>query len=161
MREARWMRSVGLLPTLLGIGSSHCGRWRRRGFREGRCGRRRELVSPDGPGAPGRERGSGTAAMLGVLGAGIVLLTAVALLVGVVRVRAMAQTAADMAALAGASVLSSPTSTRSPCVAAEEAASAAGARLSRCDVDGAFVTTRAEVRSMVGTASAEARAGPA
>lgn len=125
------------------------------GRRRGRCAW--GLRDRSDPG----ERGSGTVLMLGVLGAAVVLLTVVALLVGVLRARAVAQTAADLAAIAAATVLHDPAGGGDPCAVAEQAASAGSAALTACTIADGFVTTAVSVEGTFGTARATARAGPA
>jgi secretion/DNA translocation related TadE-like protein len=108
-----------------------------------------------------RDEGSATVFVLGLTAvlwlAGVVVL----LLAQVADARARAATAADLAALAGASQVTS----QEPCSAAREVARAQSAELSACTVDGWDVTVRVSVRlrgplARFPAAQARARAGP-
>ncbi len=107
-----------------------------------------------------RERGSGTVLVLGVVGAGLVLLVMIALLVGVVRARAQAQTAADLAAVAAATAWFDPVR-GDPCMLARRVAAESGAALVACAVNDGQATVSATVPTPLGAAFAQARAGPA
>ena len=113
------------------------------------------------PSVPEGERGSGTALMLGVVGVGLALLLIIALLVSVVRARAIAQTGADLAALAAATAVARPGGGASPCDQAARAAAGSGATLTACVVEGAYVQVTASRATPIGDAVAHATAGPA
>lgn len=96
-------------------------------------------------------------AVLLVLGAALGVVTAM------VRAHRMAQSAADLAALSGASALAHG---REPCGAGAATAAANGARVVRCDVSGREVTVVVEVDGphwlgQTADLEARARAGPA
>lgn len=98
--------------------------------------------------------------MLGVVGVAVLLIGAVALLGGVMAARSTAQTGADLAALAAADALNNARGTRSPCELAAQVAAQSGATVTACTVEGNVVAVTAAAPSPVGTASAQARAGP-
>jgi secretion/DNA translocation related TadE-like protein len=106
-----------------------------------------------------RDEGAGSVLALGIIGA-VVLLAATALpLFAVLSVRSSVAGAADAAALAAADVRVGVTG-GFPCDVAGEVASANGARLTACVVDGYIATVSVE-RSVLGFAvSARATAGP-
>ncbi|BAW92009.1 hypothetical protein CHIBA101_0134 [Actinomyces sp. Chiba101] len=111
------------------------------------------------------ERGEGTVLMVGIIG---VILAITLGLSGLMRAGAAAgraRTAADMAALAGATVLNSIVAPGDPCAAAQRLASANGATLDSCRVEGEDVVVGASVDATVlgvpRQARAHARAGPA
>ncbi|KRA29802.1 MULTISPECIES: Rv3654c family TadE-like protein [unclassified Nocardioides] len=112
----------------------------------------------------------GAATVLVVAMAGVLLLVGAAsgVVAAIVVAHRKAQSAADLAALAGATVLADPGSpgARDPCTAAAEVASANGAELSSCVIEGQDVVVEVTVagprwlgqdRDLVGAA----RAGPA
>lgn len=112
----------------------------------------------------------GAATVLVVAMAGVLLLvgSATGVVAAIVVAHRKAQSAADLAALAGATALADPGSrgARDPCGAAGDVAAANHARLSSCVVDGEDVLVEVTVagphwlgqdRDLVGTA----RAGPA
>lgn len=110
------------------------------------------------------DRGSGTlwvASMVVILSVASVTVV----LLGVAQTaRHRANSAADLAALAAAQVLMDETGT--PCEVASGNATANGARLTSCAVDGEIVTVSVGVdvrlgRFGLGAATATARAGPA
>ena len=107
-----------------------------------------------------RHDGFVTVAALALLGVLVAVAALLGLLVSAATARHRAATAADLAALAGAQhVLDDP------CAAAASFAHANGARLTACEVLGATVLVRVEVRppgllGTLGTAHATARAGP-
>ncbi len=127
----------------------------------------RGLGERDGAGGavrPGRgaaaERGAAT--LLGVALAGVLLLIGVTLaeITAVVAAHRRAQAAADLAALAGA------TSPGESCAAADRVATANGARLTGCLLEGADVLVSVRVDPPPGldrvvTIPGQARAGPA
>lgn len=124
--------------------------------RSGSAGRR---------GGPGRaagapEQGSATVLVLGLIGVGIVLLGVLGLLLSVARARAQAQTAADLGALAAATVRYDAWATLAPCEAAAHAVVATGAVLTDCAVVGGLDRVTASVPTPVGAAAASAIAGP-
>lgn len=111
-------------------------------------------------GARSAERGSGTVLALAVISLGLVLLAFLALLAGVMRSRAQAQSGADLAAIAAAGVLHRNPGT-SPCATAAQVSAASGTDLAACRIDGEFVEVTVMSRSLAGRATASARAGPA
>ncbi len=121
---------------------------------------RRVWATVGNGGRADRERGSGTALVLGVVGVGLVLLAMVTLLVGVVRARAQAQTAADLAAVAAATAWFDPVR-GDPCMLARRVAAESGADLVACAVNDGQATVSATVPTPLGAAFAQARAGPA
>ncbi|MGY4645409.1 Rv3654c family TadE-like protein [Cellulomonas sp. URHB0016] len=133
-------------------------------------------MTPDDPAAEDREQGSGTVLLLGVVAVVLMLGVALSLLVSAQVARAQAQSAADLAALAGAGAMQDATSGlgavaaasaagtaagAEPCAVAAEVARRNGARLATCDDEGGGVLAVDARRSAAwGTASARARAGP-
>lgn len=120
-------------------------------------------VGPPGPGlGPDPERGSGAVLALGAIGVLVAVLAAALLLGGVVAARHRAESAADLAALAGAVALQRG---GDPCGEAARVGAANGATV-RCTVDGADVLveagmqTPAAARVLAPRAVARARAGP-
>jgi len=115
-----------------------------------------------------RERGAGTVLLLGVVAAALVVGVGLSLLVSAQVARAQAQSAADLAALAGAAALqdaaygrTGPAGPGEPCAVAAEVVRRNGARLAACDDQGAGVlAVEARRQAAWGTASARARAGP-
>lgn len=108
------------------------------------------------------QRGAGTVLVLAM--AQVILLVGAALLVavGLVTARHAAQSAADLAALAGAR---GHAEGRDGCRSAAAVATADGARLIRCAVSGGVVSVRVEVDGprwlgQIAALGAEARAGP-
>ena len=120
-----------------------------------------------------RDSGSGTVLVVALVAVVLVLAGALGLLTGAQSARGRAQTAADLAALAGAEVISAPrglvlaaeaVAAALPCEVAGDAVGRNGARMTTCRVIGGRVV---EVRTIVpaglglGPATATARAGPA
>lgn len=112
-----------------------------------------------------QERGSGTVLALAVVA---VLLSLGLLAVGLVQAQsatAHAQAGADLAALAGATALSSVLAPADPCVVAGQVATANQVELTGCSITGEDVTVRTEAQARVlgvpRVAVGSARAGPA
>lgn len=108
------------------------------------------------------ERGAATLFALG----GLLLLSMLAMLLAVVGgtlvTHRRAQSAADLAALAGAAAIQHG---RDGCSSATRTAAGNGAELDSCEADGGYVTVRASIETprMFGrrlVVRAEARAGP-
>ncbi len=114
---------------------------------------------------PGGERGSGSVLVLGVVAVLLVVGVAATALVQAQGAMSRARTGADMAALAGATALSSLTRPADPCQRASQVAAANGTQLQECTVSGqdvtVSVTARARVMGVPRAARAAARAGPA
>lgn len=111
----------------------------------------------------GRERGSATLFAMAVVGVLVLVGAALGVVAAMVRDHRLAQSAADLAALAGASAAADG---RGPCAAADRVATANGAVLDGCAVDGRDVRVQVTVGGprWLGQRhdlSAEARAGPA
>ncbi|HZK04635.1 MAG TPA: Rv3654c family TadE-like protein [Actinomycetaceae bacterium] len=110
------------------------------------------------------ESGSASVTALATIAAMIVVLSGLLLVAGVMGARGMAQTAADLGALAGARVHADGTG--DPCVQARAVVEANGGRLQLCGASGADVIVvvgvdvRWKGRPTGLTASASARAGP-
>ncbi|MBO0609623.1 Rv3654c family TadE-like protein [Myceligenerans salitolerans] len=111
------------------------------------------------------ERGAGSVLVLGVIGTVLVLTTGLAALGAAQNSRGVAQTAADLGALAGATAFQAGLD---PCAKASSAVVRNGARAASCRVEAAGAV-RVEARrpvalpgglSALGTARADARAGP-
>ncbi|WP_315501476.1 Rv3654c family TadE-like protein [Actinomyces radicidentis] len=113
---------------------------------------------------PRSERGSGTVLMTGVIAALLVVALGVAGLMSAQAVAGRARAAADLAALGGATALTSVRAPGDPCAVAERVAAADAAVLRSCEVSGEDVTVEVgvEVRVLgVGrVAVGVARAGP-
>lgn len=110
------------------------------------------------------ERGSGTVLALGLVAVILMVMVALGLLAGAQSGRSRAQTAADLAALAGAGRLAvrGGADVAAACVIAGEAARRNGGVLRDCAHEGGGVLVVAvERRTSVGKAHATARAGPA
>jgi secretion/DNA translocation related TadE-like protein len=105
------------------------------------------------------DRGSGTVLALGVIGALVALGTTMFPLSTVYLARQSLSAAADAAALAAADVAVGITSGY-PCDAAAAAASANGARLSECRLDGLVATVTASASILGFALTARATAGP-
>ena len=129
-----------------------------------RSSRRR---APGGPRVAGRrsrsvrrgvacERGYGSVLALGVLGCAVALLGLLALLAGGLVARSAAQSAADLAAIAGAQELAGAATGGEACARARDVALENGATVRRCDVIGAHVRVETRVRAV----GASSRAGP-
>lgn len=115
--------------------------------------------------AVGRRGDRGSASLFAVSCLAVLLLLGAALgvVAAMVRAHRVAQSAADLAALAGASAIGGG---RDPCAAGRTTASVNGAQLTSCTVAGREVTVRVLVTGprWLGQSSdleAEARAGPA
>jgi secretion/DNA translocation related TadE-like protein len=115
------------------------------------------------------ERGAGTVLLLGVVAVVLMIGVVLSLLVSAQVARAQAQSAADLAALAGAAALRDAvldggpetSAPGEPCAVAAEVVRRNGARLASCDDEGAGVLAVETRRPAAwGTASARARAGP-
>ena len=110
------------------------------------------------------ERGSGTVYSLGVIA---VLLAAALGIAGLIQAQSAtgrARAAADLAAISGATVLSSVVAPGDPCAMAQRVAAANGASMSACSVAGEDVTVSVTISTTIlglpRRATAEARAGP-
>ena len=110
------------------------------------------------------ERGSGTVYALGVIA---VLLVAALGITGLIQAQSAtgrARAAADLAAVSGATVLSSVIAPGDPCAMAGRVAAANGASVSSCSVTGEDVTVSVVVPTTIlgrpRQATAQARAGP-
>ena len=110
------------------------------------------------------ERGSGTVYALGVIA---VLLAAAVGIAGLIQAQSAtgrARAAADLAAISGATVLSSVVAPGDPCAMAQRVAAANGASVSACSVAGEDVTVSVVVPTTIlgrpCQATAQARAGP-
>lgn len=117
-----------------------------------------------------RDRGSGTVLLLAVVAVVVVLAGLLAVLASAQAARARAQTAADLAALAGAQRIATPgglaldpaaIGAADPCTSVRDVAARNGARVLRCaaGTDG-VVEVEVAVDAGAGAQSAEARAGP-
>ncbi len=109
------------------------------------------------------ERGSATLLVLAMAGVLLLVGAALGVVVAMVRAHRAAESAADLAALAGAQALQRG---GDPCGRAAEIARANDARLSACSSRGSVVTVRVIVAGphwlgQSADLSAEARAGPA
>ena len=110
------------------------------------------------------ERGAGTVLIVGVIG---VLLAAALGVSGLIQAQAAAgraRSAADLAALGGATALSSVLAPGDPCEVAGRVARANGAEVTTCTVAGEDVTVEvsvgARVLGVARTTTSAARAGP-
>ena len=129
----------------------------------------RSAQQPAARGAKGNrpgwdERGSGTVYALGVIA---VLLAAAVGIAGLIQAQSAtgrARAAADLAAISGATVLSSVIAPGDPCAMAQRVAAANGASASACSVTGEDVTVSVVVPTTIlgrpRQATAQARAGP-
>ncbi|WP_328703548.1 Rv3654c family TadE-like protein [Actinomyces sp. zg328] len=110
------------------------------------------------------ERGEGTVLMAGVIGVILAITLGLSGLMRAEGAAGRARTAADMAALAGATALNSIVAPGDPCAAAQRLASANGATLDSCRVEGEDVIVGVSVDvTVLGVprqARAHARAGP-
>lgn len=122
-----------------------------------RCGR--------GPGRRDREAGSGTIAVLAIIGVVVSLLVGALVVTSAALAAHRSRTAADLAALAGATRIQAGASAEHACKVADQTASLNGAIL-RCAVAGEHVWVEARVRPSLlaaarfGDAVASAHAGP-
>lgn len=121
-------------------------------------------------GAAGRDAGAGSVLVLGLVAVLVVLGLGVGALAGAQHARGVAQTAADLGALAGARSLALPGGLRAAegsglatqaCELAEQVVHRNDAEPLGCEVDGDVVTVTAGRRGALGLARARARAGPA
>ena len=110
------------------------------------------------------ERGSGTVYALGVIA---VLLAAAVGIAGLIQAQSAtgrARAAADLAAISGATILSSVVAPGDPCAMARRVAAANGASVRACSVAGEDITVSVVVPTrslgLPRQASARARAGP-
>ena len=108
------------------------------------------------------ERGSATPFLLACLAVLLVLGAALGVVAAMVRAHRVAQSAADLAALATAGAL---VDGREPCASGSRVAAANGARLTGCALAGRAATVRVVVRGphwlgQLADLEAEARAGP-
>ena len=113
-------------------------------------------------GPPGQERGAATLLAVSFLGVLVLVGSALAVVGGMVVAHREAQSAADLAALAGASAV---TDGEEPCPAAARLAADNDARLQECTVDGPEVTVEVTVAGprwlgQTHDLAARARAGP-
>lgn len=110
------------------------------------------------------ERGEGTVLMVSVIGAILAITLGLTGLMRAESAAGRARNAADMAALAGATALTSIIAPGDPCAVAQRLASANGADLASCDVEGedvvVSVSVGVSVLGMARQARAQARAGP-
>lgn len=110
------------------------------------------------------EHGSGTVLALGVIAVALVLCLGASALMRSQSASGRAQAAADLAAISGATALTSVYHPDDPCQVATRVARANGAELTGCQVDGEDVTVDVVVRIRIlgvpRTAGARARAGP-
>ncbi|HET7069346.1 MAG TPA: Rv3654c family TadE-like protein [Nocardioides sp.] len=111
----------------------------------------------------GRERGAATLLVLAMAGVLVTLGAALAVVVAMVAAHRAAQSAADLAALAGANAVLEG---RQGCAAAGETAAANGATLTGCLVSGADVAVEVRVAGphwlgQTADLGARSRAGPA
>ncbi|PJM75809.1 Rv3654c family TadE-like protein [Bifidobacterium simiarum] len=107
------------------------------------------------------EQGSGTVTGVALVCAVGVMLSVILAVGNVLMSKSRAQTAADNAALAGATALYE--STGAPCAIASNVAARNGGTLTSCEVHGEDVVAAASVRSrvpVVGDVEAHAKAGP-
>ena len=108
------------------------------------------------------DRGAGSVLGLSLVSVVLVLAVGVTALAGAVHARGVAQTAADLGALAAAEVLHGRDGQADPCGAAARVVRANGAEPGGCVVRGDVVEVVARVTVPVGPpARATARAGPA
>jgi hypothetical protein len=117
-----------------------------------------------------REAGSGAVLVIGMVAVMVLLATAVSALVAAQRGRVVAQTAADLGALAAATAVAVPDGvTIAPsagevpdaCVLAEQSVARNGAVMRGCrQLPGGVVEVSTSRRTGPGTAQATARAGP-
>lgn len=109
----------------------------------------------------GRERGSATVLVLGVMGVAVALLLGLGAVAGAQTSRGAAQSAADLAALAGAAAALA--GSESPCARVREVVERNAARLEACEPAGGIVDVRVSRSAgpgVPGRAQASARAGP-
>ncbi|WP_103063764.1 Rv3654c family TadE-like protein [Actinomyces qiguomingii] len=114
--------------------------------------------------SPNAERGSGTVMVLGIIAVALCLALGATALIQAQAASGRARSAADLAALAGATALNSVFAPADPCVTAQRVARANGGDVAGCNIDGEDVTVTVTVPArIVGIprrAEAAARAGP-
>ncbi len=119
------------------------------------------IALDDGGDGSDGERGAGTVLVLGIAAVVITLALALAALGAAQQTRGIAQSAADLGALAGAAALQQG---RDPCETAREAVARNHAELASCAPEGDGVVglsvTKRLAGPLGGDAEAEARAGP-
>src|SRR4051794_33440860 len=110
---------------------------------------------------PTGDEGAGTVLLLGLVCVVVLMAASLTLLASAQAARGRAQSAADLAALAGASTLL-PGGGGDPCGLAGQTVTRNGGRMVACRDEGeGVVTVRVVVATRVGVATAQARAGPA
>ncbi|WP_349903353.1 Rv3654c family TadE-like protein [Parafrigoribacterium humi] len=109
---------------------------------------------------PARDRGSGSVLAVAIVAAMLGLVAMSTPLYAVLSAKQRVASAADASALAGASVALGMVP-GIPCAAAASLATANGAKLARCEVDGAVVTVRLSIPILGFSVPATATAGPA
>lgn len=113
--------------------------------------------------AAGRDAGSGTVLMVGSVGVLAIVLAGAMLLGAAILASGRARSAADLAALAGATQTIAGAGGAAACQSTQGVATLNGARLIDCRVSGQFIALTVAVRpasGLVGRAVASARAGP-
>lgn len=116
-------------------------------------------------GAGGSERGAATVLAVALLGLLVLVAYALSVVAAVLVAHRTAQSAADLAALAGAGAVAGPTGDE-PCEAAKAVSEANGARLEQCVVTGRDVLVMVAVPGpewrgwRAGDLRAQSRAGP-
>ncbi|SHE25482.1 Rv3654c family TadE-like protein [Actinomyces glycerinitolerans] len=137
----------------------------------GACSRRpclgHSVAGPEQAGdalARAPDRGSGTVMVLGIIAVALCLALGATGLIQAQAAGGRARAAADLAALAGATALTSVVAPADPCATAQRVARANGAELAACTVDGEDVTVAVGVPTRIlgvpRRADAAARAGP-
>ena len=111
------------------------------------------------------ERGSGTVLVLGIVAVLLAMAVCAGVLIQAQAAAGKARSAADLAALGGATALSSVVAPGEPCETAGRVARANGAEATECTVAGEDVVVEVSVRTrvlgVVREAVSAARAGPA
>ena len=111
------------------------------------------------------ERGSGTVLVLGIVAVLLAMAVCAGFLIQAQAAAGKARSAADLAALGGATALSSVVAPSEPCETAGRVARANGAEVTECTVAGEDVVVEVSVRTrvlgVVREAVSAARAGPA
>ena len=109
---------------------------------------------------PSGDEGSGTVLLLGLVCVVVLMAALLGVLASAQAARGRAQSAADLAALAGASSLL-PVGGGDPCGIAAQTVTRNGGRMVGCDDEGnGVLRVRVVVPTRLGVAAAEARAGP-
>ena len=110
------------------------------------------------------ERGSGTVLVLGIVAVLLAMAVCAGVLIQAQAAAGKARSAADLAALGGATALSSIVAPGDPCEAASRVARANGAEVTTCSVTGEGVVVEVSVEARVlgvsRPAVSSARAGP-